>query len=823
MTYAEVAVDTSVEPGRTFTYSIPSGLDVSAGQGVEVPFGPRVLQGILFGLTSATDVEGVRPIASILDANPWLSPAQLEVALWISTYYRSSLFEAAALMMPPRIRQKPLAIYTAEKDPPKLSLDSLEGVPEKVYKTIKDRESIGQREVAKRFGQKASIMALGQLVRKHLLKRTWASAKPTSGPKFATKVKLKIGRHEALRLAKNLAGGRSRKQAHVLEELASLEEGLPLAEVINRAGLSRPTLTAMVKKGLVELEQVRVTRDPLAGRTYELEARPKLTPMQTGVWETLSKAIDGALSGKQVSTRPPVFLLQGVTGSGKTELYLRALEKMVAGGRRGIVLVPEIALTPQTIQRFSARFPGEVAVLHSRLSAGEMFDEWWRIREGQFKVVIGSRSAVFAPQPDLGLIVIDEEHEWTFKQQDQQPHYHTRDVAIRLAEKTGALVVLGSATPDIGSYHLAKGGEYKLLELSERIVVAERGGTARASPLPSVEVVDLRTELKSGNRSIFSRSLAKGIRSALDAKQQVVLFLNRRGSATFVQCRNCGFVLRCPRCDTSLTYHLDIGLLMCHHCNAKVIVPKTCPICWSPRIRYLGIGTQKVEEEARQAFPDAGILRWDRDVAKSWEEHEEILRKFQAHEADILVGTQMIAKGLHMPLVTLVGVVSADVGLHMPDFRAAERVFQVLCQVAGRSGRGPSGGKVVIQTYTPEHYAILAAAAQDYRGFYDQEVEFRKKLGYPPFSRLVRLVYTNPNTAKCQREAERMHQTLKGELQSAALPGTNLIGPAPAPYERVRGRYRWHIVVRGPEPVQLVSRVRIPDGWSVDVDPLSLL
>jgi primosomal protein N' (replication factor Y) len=509
-----------------------------------------------------------------------------------------------------------------------------------------------------------------------------------------------------------------------------------------------------------------------------------------------------------------VFLLHGVTGSGKTEIYLRALERAISLGKRAIVLVPEISLTPQTIRRFSARFPGSVAVLHSKLSLGEQFDEWQRIRDGDFNVVIGSRSAIFAPQPNLGLIVIDEEHEWTYKQQEQSPRYHAREVALKLAELTGSVVILGSATPDMESYRRAQLGEYRLLELSERV----------AGPsLPQVEVIDMRQELKQGNRSIFSRPLQSAIAQALALGEQVILFLNRRGTASFVQCRDCGFVLRCHRCDVPLTYHGAQDDLICHQCNYRTKTPDICPNCWSRRIKFLGIGTQRVEEEMTKLFPKARLLRWDRDVTRGKGAHEEILDKFLAHDADILIGTQMLAKGLDIPLVTLVGVINADIGLYFPDFRSSEHTFQLLSQVAGRAGRGILGGRVIIQTYTPEHYAVVAAAAHNHHAFYEKELAFRREQGIPPFMRLARLIYSHTNAASCQKEAERMQQLLREEIDCSGLPQSTIIGPSPAYIQRLRGRYRWQIVIRNPEPQALLSKVPIPQGWTVDIDPISLL
>ncbi|MDY6912452.1 MAG: primosomal protein N', partial [Chloroflexota bacterium] len=561
--------------------------------------------------------------------------------------------------------------------------------------------------------------------------------------------------------------------------------------------------------------QISVRRDPLANRDFPMTPAPKLTVAQEAAWEQIRNSIRHSSAKKT----PSNFLLHGVTGSGKTEIYLQALEQTIALGKKGIVLVPEISLTPQTVARFASRFPGRVAVMHSKLSPGEQFDEWHRIREGEFDVVIGSRSAVFAPQPDLGLIVIDEEHEWTYKQHDRAPLYHARAVALKLADHTGATVILGTATPDIESYRRAQQGEYRLLELPERVGETHRG---KYPILPKVETVDLRQELKSGNRSIFSRKLARGITNALAAGEQIILFLNRRGAASFVQCRDCGNVIRCRRCEMTLTHHTHANSLICHLCNYRIPPPTSCPECWSRRIKFLGIGTQKVEEETAKAFPKARILRWDRDVTKGKHSHEKILEKFQSHQADILIGTQMIAKGLDIPLVTLVGVINADIGLYLPDFRAGEKTFQLLAQVTGRAGRGIRGGQAIIQTYAPEHYAIIAAARQNYAFFYEQEIALRHQYGYPPFTRLISMVYSHTNNERCEKEAARMVQTLREERDSQGLADSTIIGPSPAYVQRVRGKYRWQVIVKSPDPIAILSEVSIPRGWTVDIDPAGL-
>jgi len=815
MNYAEVAVNSPGAQRRTFCYAVPP--DIMVGHAVWVPFGPRLLQGVVLELTEYPSVEDTREVAGLIDRRPILSPPQVELARWISEYYLASLFDAAALMMPPGFERRVLTFLTLVPHYAENTISSLTPGQRVLLNLIGGKGKVEVRAVEKALGKKEARVIIEQLVRKGLVRKTHELERVRVRPK--TVPYLRLVSEAVPEIAGLLQARGAPKQAELLK---LLEAGpIPLTEARRRLGLTAAVVAALRRKGLVTLEQVQVYRDPLAHRTFPPSPAPTLTPAQEAAWREVKAALapgeeveSGGRWGESEKAKNglPVFLLHGVAGSGKTEIYLRALEQAIAVGKRAIVLVPEIALTPQTIARFASRFPGRVAVLHSKLSVGEQFDEWWRIREGAFDVVIGSRGAIFAPQPDLGLIVIDEEHEWTYKQQEQSPRYHARDVAIRLAELTGAVVVLGSATPDATSYYRSQRGDYRLLELPERIATGEK----------RVVVVDLREELKAGNRSIFSRSLAEGIKQALAAREQVIIFLNRRGSATFVQCRDCGHVLRCKRCDVSLTYHSVREHLVCHQCNYRLAMPRVCPQCGSKRIKFLGTGTQKVEEELGRAFPRANLLRWDRDVTRGKYSHEEILDRFLAHEADVLIGTQMIAKGLDLPLVTLVGVINADVSLHLPDFRAGERTFQVLSQVAGRAGRGPLAGQVIMQSYTPEHYTIGCAAKQDYLSFYEQEISLRRQYHNPPFSRLARLLYTNPNNALCQTEAQRMHRLLKEERDSWGM-DISLIGPSPAFIPRVRGRYRWQIILRGDDLVRLLTKVPLPQGWVVDIDPVSLL
>ena len=820
MRYAEVAVNAPSARPRTFTYALPSNLPASVGCAVWVPFGKRQLQGVIFAFTEYPTVEEIKEITEVIAPEPLLFPYQLELARWISEYYFSPLFEATALMLPPGFEQRVLTFLQPIPNPSEETLSSLTPQQRRVFRFVERKGKVEQRELKKVVPQKRVDNLVKQLIRKNLLRKTLELEKPRIRPKMISYLRLTVDPEQAKRESASLEKRGASRQAELLKFLLAEGSSVPLTEANKRLGSASSVAQSLKKKGLISIERIRVQRDPLAYRTFERTTPPQLTPAQEKVWARIQASLQGLASGKKGQNNlSRVFLLHGVTGSGKTEIYLRALEQAISLGKKAIVLVPEIALTPQTVSRFASRFPGKVAVLHSKLSPGEQFDEWQRIREGEFDVVIGSRSAIFAPQPDLGLIVIDEEHEWTYKQQDKSPRYHAREVALKLAELTGAVVILGSATPDVESYYRAQLSQYELLELPERV----GGGQPGLQPeMPQVEIVDLRKELREGNRSIFSRKLTQAINEALNSGEQVILFLNRRGSASFVQCRNCGYVMRCRRCQTTLTYHAQEGELICHQCNYRIPPPKLCPECWSRRIKFLGIGTQKVEEETHRAFPKARLLRWDRDVTKGRYSHEQILEKFLSHEADILIGTQMIAKGLDIPLVTLVGVINADIGLHLPDFRAGERTFQLLSQVAGRAGRGERGGRVIVQTYSPGHYAITAAARQDFRSFYTQEIAFRRQLGNPPFSRLIRLIYTHTNAEVCRKRAEKLAQLLREERDSQGLAETTLLGPSPAYIERVRGRYRWQIIIRGSNPAALLSQVPLPQGWIVDVDPVGL-
>ncbi len=534
----------------------------------------------------------------------------------------------------------------------------------------------------------------------------------------------------------------------------------------------------------------------------------KLNPEQEEAIETIKKSIE--------ENRANVFLLHGVTASGKTEVYLKAIEIVIAQKKSAIILVPEISITPQTMARFKARFGERVSILHSRLTPRQRFFEWNRISSGTSDIVVGARSAIFSPVQDLGLIVIDEEHETSYKQ-EEVPRYHVREVAIRRAKLSDAVVVLGSATPSLESFYAAQKGEFRLIELPERI--EER-------LLPDVEIVDMREELtRSGRLTVFSRRLKEEIQKTLSNSEQIMLFLNRRGFSTFISCRKCGYVIKCKKCAVTLTYHFENSLLICHHCSFKTAPPEICPECRSSYIRYWGTGTEKVESEAHRLFPGSRISRLDTDITSKRGSLTKVLSEFKDRKIDILIGTQMIAKGHDFPGVTLVGVISADTALNLPDFRSGERTFDLLTQVAGRSGRGEAKGSVIVQTYTPHHYAIVASKKHDYLGFYNQEILQRKELNLPPFVHLVVINFRARNEKDTIKVAEEYARSIEEKKPKKVI----LLGPAPAPISRKRGFYHWNIILKSKNIENLSIFLKALLGTTkreggviitVDVDPL---
>ena len=590
------------------------------------------------------------------------------------------------------------------------------------------------------------------------------------------------------------------KRASVLRALGEAETGeMDTTQLYGTLGDCRPALLALQKMGLVRLEKREALRTPYGSMEKLAAADPKLTPQQEEVLAELLPA---------VSKGEGSFLLFGVTGSGKTEVFIRAVRAAAKQGKTAIVLVPEIALTPQMVAWFRSRFGEDAAVLHSRLSAGERYDEWRRIHRGDVHVVIGARSAIFAPLSHVGLIIIDEEHEQSY-QSENIPQYDAREIAQERCRSEHAVLLLASATPSLRSFARAGRGDLTLLEMNRR--VGNR-------PLPQVHIVDMREELKKGNRSVFSGALADGLKRCLDSGKQAILFVNRRGYSTFVSCRSCGYTVMCSQCDVSMTYHMSDSVLRCHYCGREEPVPQVCPECGSPYIRYFGTGTQRVEEEVKRLFPDVPVLRMDNDTTREKDAHAKIIEAFRGGGARILIGTQMIAKGLDFPNVTLVGIVSADAMLKLPDYRASERAFQLLTQVAGRAGRADSPGEVYLQCYDPEDTTVIASARQDYRVFYEQEMRRRKLALYPPYTLICRLLYE----ADEDEAGEKAAKAAFAEMERFFAGRTYLrkyltaLRVMPCPVHRIRGKFRWEVVLKVVdqpvcrEAVQWMTELAVP-------------
>ncbi len=553
------------------------------------------------------------------------------------------------------------------------------------------------------------------------------------------------------------------------------------SELINVNSISQYKLNKLIEKGLLVVEEETVFR--YNNRTYNIDSEKELTFEQKHVLDEYNN------SGNNL------FLLKGVTGSGKTEVYMRMVEEVLEKNQSAIVLVPEISLTPQMIERFKGRFGRDVALFHSKLSDGERFDEWFRVKEGKAKLVVGARSAIFLPVKNLGLIIIDEEHENTYKS-DQNPKYQTKEVAEFLSEQKGCRVVLGSATPTIETYYRALTGDLKLLELNSRV-----DGKA----MPPMKIVDMRNELRSGNISLFSRELFRYMQEKISKGEQVILFLNRRGFSTFVSCRSCGYVFKCEECDISMTYHRS-GLLVCHYCGKTKRAPQKCPKCDSKYVKFFGAGTQRVEEEVKKYFKDARVLRMDVDTTRGKDSYENIYNSFKEGKADILIGTQMISKGLDFKNVTLVGVLAADMSINIPDYRAAERTFQIITQVAGRAGRGEKQGKVVIQTYTPEHYSLEYAVNYDYEGFYDKEFTVRALMKYPPFGKILLINGISKKEELLKNFMHKIFNVIK-PLAEKELE-VHVLGPIPCLVSKVKENYRWQIVIKGEFESEFAKKIK---------------
>jgi len=829
--YAQIVVDVPVRRvDKCYDYLIPDRLEarVEPGSRVLVPFGARNVEGFVVSRSAEPAVDSVREIIDCVTDAPGVPRELLQVSEWMADTYVCLLIEALRAMVPSGTRVESSVIVRlagSEDDARRAKIDA---AARKVFDYLAEcGGSAARDEIAAALEVTTVSRHVAALTRAGLVEvdTEWERPKVRARRVRAFQVAPSAG--DPAGIARRLAES-SPAQAAIMRVFASalpreadgnsdgpdtdwadtdgacsgadVDPGadagagagaIPRVELLKRAGCSASALDALVRAGLLCPTEVIASRSPMeawsTSRAPVPAPAPELTIDQERAVERVTARMDSGGG---------VVVLHGVTSSGKTEVYLRAFEHALARGRRGILLVPDIALTPQMVDRVVERFgPKRVAVLHSALGAGERLDEWERARRGQVDIVVGARSAVFAPVPSLGLIVVDEEHDGSYKQ-DESPRYHARDVAVFRAERVGATVVLGSATPSLETYSRVESGEYEVIDLPRRI---------DDRPMPDVAVVDMRSELKAGNRTIFSRLLRARIEQTLDREQQVILFMNRRGFSTFVLCRECGHVMTCPHCDVSLTLHGSGSRrseLVCHYCNHAERAPDVCPSCGGTHIRYFGAGTERIEDEVRKSFPDARVARMDVDTTRRKGAHRAILGAFRAGRTDILVGTQMIAKGLDFPNVTLVGVVSADTALNLPDFRAAERTYQLISQVAGRSGRGDAPGTVVVQTYSPEHYSIVAAASHDYRAFYEAEIASRREAGYPPARQMARILLRGIDESATARYAGVIARACR-ELGCVSDGTVEVLGPAPAPIPRIAGKYRWHLLLLSGNPKAL--------------------
>ncbi len=779
MGYAKVIIGLShPEVDKLFDYRIPAELATIARPGVRVivPFGARGArtEGYIISLCETTELpEGrLKDIREILDdGKPVFTPELLALAEWLRERCFCTLNQCLQIMLPPGIRTKSVWLVSLKEGADETGLTERECV---LLSLLRERGTLALSEIEAELGTKAQELARS-LEKKRLV--TLRQSLRRSDYKIEKKyysLNIDSPLLEEIR-QKAKKDRRLEGQRRILEYLADGREAAP-EDLRELAGAS--PLKTLLSKGVLLERRQEEKRRVLPEKPYPRTEAFSPTEEQAAVLAALREEM------QQEKKRP--VLLHGVTGSGKTEIYLQMIADVLEMGKQAVVLVPEIALTPLILERFLSRFGEKVSVTHSRLSTGERVDQWKRARDGEISVIIGPRSALFLPFANIGAIIIDEAHETSYLS-DVTPKYDAREAAEKLAELHGALLLMGTATPDISAYYKATQGKYRLLELKERT-----GGGS----MPEIFVTDMRQELAEGNRSVFGRPLRKALAEILERKEQAMLFLNRRGYATFVSCRSCGHAMVCPECDLPYTYHSTEKILLCHTCGRREALPKVCPECGSGYIRQFGTGTEKIEEETRRFFPNARILRMDLDTTGKKHSHERILAAFSRKEADILIGTQMIAKGHDFADVTLVGIMAADTSLNADSYTAAETGFRLMLQAAGRTGRAGLPGRVYLQTYQPEHYAVRYAAAQDFHGFYAEEIEMRRMMGYPPFSAFFSILLTGENKAETAEAAERLAERL---AQADGEELFHILGPVPAALAQLRGEYRFRILVKGAE------------------------
>ncbi|MEQ2526433.1 primosomal protein N' [Bacillaceae bacterium CLA-AA-H227] len=758
---AKVIVDVPAkQTDRAFDYLVPESLEdvIKPGVRVIVPFGPRKIQGFVIGFSDRSEFTGLKEIIEPMDLTPVLNEELLGLGDWLTEQTLSYKISAFQVMLPAALKAK------YEK---KIKLrQSMDQLPEQLQFLFEKNDTILWNEAEGYLAQLQKEATKGTV-------EVLYEVKERVKKKKLKHISAKVSKEELMTQKEQLAAN-AEKQKAVLDFFIENPKSIEQRELLSILDVPATTIKSLVKKGLLLEEDLEVYRDPYEDRVFEKTKPLTLTAEQ-------ERAISSILATLGENMQK-VFLLYGVTSSGKTEIYLQSIQRAIEMGKEAIVLVPEISLTPQMVKRFKGRFGNEVAVLHSGLSSGEKYDEWRKIERKEVKVVVGARSAIFAPFENLGIIIIDEEHETSYKQEDN-PRYHARDVAIQRANFHQCPVILGSATPSLETFARAQKGVYEQLNLPKRM---------NNQALPSVEIIDMREELREGNRSMFSRALIEGLKDRLEKKQQIVLFLNKRGHSSFVMCRDCGYVDNCPNCDISLTYHRFSQQMKCHYCGYESYVPSTCPECNSEHIRYFGTGTQKVEEELGKVLPEARVIRMDVDTTSRKGAHEKLLNDFQDGKADILLGTQMIAKGLDFPNITLVGVLSADTMLHLPDFRSSEKTFQLLTQVSGRAGRHELPGEVIIQTYTPEHYSVELAATQNFDHFFEREMMIRRAHQYPPYYYIALITVSHENVAYVASTTDKITKFVQSKLSREA----SVLGPVASPISRIKNRYRYQCLIK---------------------------
>jgi primosomal protein N' (replication factor Y) len=801
----EVAVGLPVF--KTFHYRIPEKMreSLQVGMRVLVPFKGRKVTGFTIDLSDQPPKgveEKLREVEGLLDEAPLIDSPMLRLYRWISDYYLYPLGEVIKTGLPPGLQLKSeLILSLTQNGMESLARGGLELIQEKVFKEIGRCGKVSLKKILKHF-LGVSKSQLFSWKRKGLLNIDAGIEGKEVKPKFE-----KVVQYQGDELIQPI----SKKQAEILKWIKEKGE-VSYSELSKRFKSPSKPIQFLRTKGLLSFSRREVCRD----LSVRAELKPYPKPEPTSDQDAMLSEILKGIHSKRFSP----FLIHGVTGSGKTEIYLRAIEEVLVQGQEAIVLVPEISLTPQLLSRFKDRFGENLALLHSGLGRGERYDQWRRIWRGDVKIAMGARSAIFAPFKNVGIIIVDEEHDPSYKQEEKLK-YHARDVAVVRAKQAEATLLLGSATPSLESFYNAEKGKFKLLNLPERI---------EGKPLPKVEVVDVRKE-----GGLLSEKLKAALKKNIEDKKQSLLFLNRRGFANFILCPDCGHTFKCPNCSVTLTYHLRDRSLQCHYCDYRIQAPGDCPKCQGHRLQGMGIGTERLEQEIRTLFPETQVGRMDHDTTSRRRSHLQILKRLESGSIDILVGTQMIVKGHDFPNVTFVGVVSADTSLHFPDFRSSERTFQLLTQVAGRAGRGEVFGEVVIQTFNPDHYSILRAKDHDYIGFYQEEIQFRKALEYPPFSRFINFRLAGNSEKRTKAMAEEMGNNGQALLKKGYGKGIEILGPSAAPFAKMRGKFRWQMLAKGKNPPLLhqfakglATRMEVQlreKGvyLDIDVDPVFIL